>query len=118
MILVPQFGTRTLGLVTLMLPGSDRKRSLALYQYRVTYRNPRPGETGCAMTWEVSGGRLPYQIAAERLADGNLRWHCTCADAVYRGEDRPDHVCKHVHGLLETMPPVINPVRKELAQAA
>jgi hypothetical protein len=102
----------SLGLVTVILPGPDRKRALALYQYRITYRNPEPREPGCVMTWEVSGGRLPYQIAAERTPAGGVKWHCSCADAVYRGEDNPDHVCKHVHGLLETIPPVSTPVQK------
>ena len=27
-----------------------------------------------------------------------MRWHCSCADAVYRGESRA-HQCKHVRGL-------------------
>ncbi|QEL21004.1 hypothetical protein [Limnoglobus roseus] len=118
MILVPSQTGRTFGLVTLMLPGTDRKRSLSLYQYRVTYRNPDPVEPGCAMTWEVSGGRLPYQIAAERLDGGAIKWHCSCADAVYRGEDNPDHVCKHVHGLLEMMPTLAKPQRSACQHAA
>lgn len=57
------------------------------------------------MTWEVSGGRLPYQVALERTATGQYRWHCSCADMVYRGEDNPHHICKHVRGLLEAFPP-------------
>lgn len=118
MVLVPSYSNRTLGLVTLMLPGTDRKRSLSLYQYRVTYRNPDPTDSGCAMTWEVSGGRLPYQIAAERLDGGAIRWHCSCADAVYRGEDNPSHVCKHVHGLLEMMPTLALPKPAAEAKAA
>ncbi len=115
MILVPSPAGRTFGLVTLMLPGTDRKRSLSLYQYRVTYRNPDLTEAGCAMTWEVSGGRLPYQIAAERFEGGAIRWHCSCADAVYRGEDNPDHACKHVRGLLEMMPTLAKPQRSAAA---
>jgi hypothetical protein len=51
------------------------------------------------MSWEVTGGRMPYQIALERSEDGNLRIHCTCADAVFRGEEE-GRFCKHVHGLL------------------
>ena len=47
------------------------------------------------MTWEVFGGRASYQVALEREWDGGLRWHCTCADAVYR-----DRVCKHIRGLI------------------
>ena len=102
------------GMLIVTLPGPDRRRSLAMYQYRVTYRNPTPGEPGCVMTWEVSGGRLPYQIAVERTAGDDLRWHCSCADAVYRGEDNPEHVCKHVRGLIDTLP-VAPPVRKAVA---
>jgi hypothetical protein len=118
MILAPTTTGRTLGLVTMLLPGADRKRTISLYQYRVTYRSSQGHEPGCLMMWDVSGGRQQYQIAAERLPDGGLKWHCTCADAVYRGEHDPHHQCKHVHGLLETMPPVINPVNKELPLAA
>jgi len=44
------------------------------------------------------GGREVYQIALERQASGRLRWHCSCADAVYRGETRAKP-CKHVRGL-------------------
>jgi hypothetical protein len=102
------------GLLILTLPGPDRRRSLAMYQYRVIYRNPTPAETGCVMTWDVSGGRLPYQISLERTADDGLLWHCSCADAVYRGEDDPAHVCKHVRGLIDTLP-VAPPVRKAVA---
>jgi hypothetical protein len=106
------------GLLTLILPGPDRRRTHSLYQYRVTYRNTDPNEPGCVMTWDVMGGRLPYQVAAERTSGGELRWHCSCADAVYRGEDNPSHVCKHVAGLLETMPTIGTPVRREMARAA
>jgi hypothetical protein len=82
------------------LPGPTRKRTPSDYRYRLTYRNPAPDAPGCALLWEVVGGRLEYQVALEREPSGALRWHCTCADAVYRGEDAP-HVCKHVRGLLE-----------------
>ena len=102
------------GALMLTLPGPDRKRSLALYRYRVTYRNPTPAEPGCVMTWDVTGGRHPYQVALERTAGDRLRWHCSCADAVYRGEDDPAHVCKHVRGLVDTLP-VAPPVRKAVA---
>jgi hypothetical protein len=51
------------------------------------------------LLWEVYGGREIYQITLERQPSGGLCWHCTCADAVYRGEDEP-HTCKHVRGLL------------------
>jgi len=81
------------------LPGPTRKRTLSTYCYRLTYRNPDPSEEGCTLLWEVYGGREIYQITLERERNGTLRWHCTCADAIYRGEDEP-HTCKHVHGLL------------------
>jgi len=80
------------------LPGPTRKRMLSPYCYRLTYRNPGPAEEGCALLWEVYGGREIYQIALERERSGALRWHCTCADAVYRGEDDP-HTFKHIRGL-------------------
>jgi hypothetical protein len=51
------------------------------------------------MTWEVSGGRLTYQIALEEDEGGGLRWHCTCADTVFRAEAE-GRFCKHVRGLL------------------
>ena len=82
------------------LPGPTRKRTPSPYCYQLTYRNPDPNEPGCALLWEVLGGRLVYQVALERQANGGLRWHCTCADAVYRGEDVADHRCKHVRGLV------------------
>jgi hypothetical protein len=69
------------------------------YGYRLTYRNPKSATPGCVMTWEVLGGRLPYQVALERTEDGNLRVHCTCADAIYRAEST-GRFCKHVQGLL------------------
>lgn len=86
-------------LVTL-LPGTDRKRTDSLYRYRLTYRNPQAQVSGCVMTWDVQGGRLPYQVALERDDAGNLRLHCTCADAIYRAEGQ-GRFCKHVHGLLD-----------------
>ncbi len=87
------------GLVTL-LPGPDRKRQPKSYLYRLIYRNPVPGGVGCVSTWEVEGGRLVYQVSLERQETGQLRWHCSCADAIYRGEDegRP---CKHVIGIMK-----------------
>jgi hypothetical protein len=106
------------GLLTLILPGPDRKRSYSLYQYSITYRNPTPKELGCVMTWNVTGGRQSYQIAAERTPGGDLRWHCSCADAIYRGEDNPDHRCKHVRGLIETLPTIGTPVCRVSAAAA
>ena len=91
------------GVLMKILPGADRKRSPGLYCYRVTYRTDRP-DPGCVMTWEVSGGRTAYQIALERVTPGQLKWHCTCADSVYRGDRDERHVCKHVAGLLECIP--------------
>jgi hypothetical protein len=81
----------------------DRRRTLAEYQFRVSYRTPNPQEPGCVLLWEVSGGRLPYQIALERTDSQELHWHCTCADAVYRGGVDSKHQCKHVHGLIESL---------------
>jgi hypothetical protein len=80
------------------VPGPTPKRALSPYRFCLTYRNPNPAGAGCALLWEVRGGREVYQIALERAPSGGLRWHCTCADAVYRGEDAP-HTCKHVRGL-------------------
>lgn len=92
------------GVLMKILPGADRKRSPGLYCYRVTYRHASPREPGCVMTWEVTGGRGSYQIALERIEPDRMKWHCTCADAVYRTELNPKHVCKHVAGLLECLP--------------
>jgi hypothetical protein len=80
------------------LPGPTRKRTPSPYCYRLTYRNPAAEAQGCVLSWDVLGGREVYQIALERQASGRLRWHCTCADAVYRGESQR-HICKHVRGL-------------------
>ena len=81
------------------VPGPDRKRTIHPYHYRVTYCAHDSNEVGCAVAWEVSGGRLSYQVALEREEDGGFRWHCTCADAIYRAENEGRH-CKHVNGLL------------------
>jgi len=51
------------------------------------------------MTWQVSGGREEYQIAAERTETGHINWHCSCPDAIYHGENRHAYHCKHVQGL-------------------
>jgi hypothetical protein len=80
------------------LPGPTRKRAPSPYCFRLIYQNPDPAAPGCALSWDVLGGREVYQIALERLGSGKWRWHCTCADAVYRG-DNPAHVCKHIRGL-------------------
>ena len=83
-----------------LLPGPDRKRTAKAYHYHLTYRRGEAAEPGCLMLWEVRGGRSAYQIALERREQGALRIHCTCADAIYRGE-QPGHRCKHVEGFLE-----------------
>jgi hypothetical protein len=83
------------------LPGPDRKRTTTPYHYYLTYRRPELESPGCLMTWEVHGGRSPYQLALEREDGGTLQIHCTCADAVFRG-DQPGHRCKHVAGFLQT----------------
>ena len=83
-----------------LLPGPDRKRLVRPYGYRLTYRNPDAEAVGCVMVWEVSGGRLGYQVALERDESGGLRLHCSCADAVFRCESEGRR-CKHVLGLLD-----------------
>jgi hypothetical protein len=94
-------GRRPLVVLSTQLPGPDRRRSPQEYHYRLTYRNPQADATGCVMIWEVSGGRHSYQLALERDSLGDLRCHCTCADAVFRTALEPDHLCKHVRGLVE-----------------
>ena len=90
---------QSFAIVSVVLPGPDRKRLPAPYQFHVTYRNPEPSEPGCVATWRVSGGREEYQVAAERADDGHVEWHCTCPDAIYHGSHRHYYCCKHVHGL-------------------
>lgn len=80
------------------LPGPTRKRIPSPYCYRLTYETGDYSQPGCLLLWDVMGGRDIYQVALERAEDGRLHWHCTCADAVYRGET-PAHACKHVRGL-------------------
>lgn len=80
------------------LPGPTRKRTPSRYRFVLIHRADDPAEAGCLMAWAVLGGRTAYQVALEREEGGTLRYHCTCADAVYRGADRP-HQCKHVRGL-------------------
>jgi hypothetical protein len=82
-----------------LLPGPDRKRQECAYSYRLIYRNTSPAP-GCAMIWEVFGGRAAYQITLENAEDGRLQLHCTCADAVVRAEAE-GRFCKHIRGLLQ-----------------
>src|SRR5262245_65644274 len=79
-------GRQPLSVLFTYLPGPDRSRSRTAYGYRLIYRNPEEGAAGCALIWEVFGGRARYQIALERDEAGELRLHCTCADAVFRAE--------------------------------
>ncbi len=95
--------TSPIAMLTTFLPGPDRKRQPSAYHYRVTYRNSRP-EPGCVMTWEVLGGRQVYQVALEETPSGSRRWHCSCADAIFRGDGNPRHVCKHIRGLMQCLP--------------
>jgi hypothetical protein len=95
----PNAEPATVSLAT-VLPGPDRRRSAKSYSFRLLYRNPDPLAVGCMMTWEVHGGRLAYQLAVEREETGELRLHCTCADAIFRAEPE-GRVCKHVSGFLK-----------------
>jgi hypothetical protein len=82
-----------------LLPGPDRKRQESAYSYRLIYRNAATS-VGCAMIWEVAGGRIPYQISLENADHGRVRLHCTCADAIFRAEAE-GRFCKHIRGLLQ-----------------
>jgi hypothetical protein len=95
-----------------ILPGPGRKRGNSPYVYRLKYLNANLKEAGCAMIWEVQGGRLTYQIAVERQENGQLRGHCTCADAVYRAETE-GRVCKHVRAFLAFANPSEPPAGEE-----
>ena len=86
------------------LPGPDRKRTEAMYSYRLVYRQPQADAEGCLMLWRVSGGREDYQVALERDDRFVLRWHCTCAEHIYRGEKIANHFCKHIRGLQSFTP--------------
>ncbi|VTS00729.1 hypothetical protein [Tuwongella immobilis] len=103
---VPAANHRTpiVGMLVALLPGPDRKRSPRQYRYRMLYRHTDPREPGCAMVWEVIGGREPYQVTLERLPNSKYRWHCSCADAVYQGDRKPGHTCKHIRGIQACLP--------------
>lgn len=98
----------------LQLPGPDRKRKPSPYCFRLVYRNPHTREAGCLATWEVVGGREPYQIVLELTAHRELRWHCTCADAVFRADSSRNYRCKHVRGLLSGVEAVAIPVEQQV----
>jgi hypothetical protein len=95
---------------TLVLPGPSRKRVPSPYNFKLAYRNPGTAEAGCVAVWEVHGGREVYQIALERTERNELRWHCCCADSIYRQDDRQTHHCKHVRGLFEVFETIGAPV--------
>jgi hypothetical protein len=82
------------------LPGPSRKREPVPYSYRLVYQSPDPTSQGCALLWEVYGGRDMYQVALERKSNGSLVWHCTCADYIYRADTQANHDCKHIRGLV------------------
>lgn len=90
--------TLATSVVYTLLPGATRKRAETPYRYRLIYRNPNPRESGCLLLWEVAGGRTSYQVALEKHANGRSEWHCTCADAIYRGSFT-NHLCKHILGV-------------------
>jgi hypothetical protein len=97
----PKFALRRpRAILATTLPGPMRKREPVPYSYRLVYQTPEPTGRGCALLWEVYGGRTMYQVALEREMDGSLVWHCTCADHVYRTHVQPNHVCKHIRGLV------------------
>lgn len=98
----------TTSLVITPLPGPDRKRTVRPYLYRVAYRHDEPEEPGCLMLLMVDGGREEYQVALERTEEGQLQWHCTCPDAIYRGESE-GKTCKHVKGILAVGRPTAGP---------
>jgi hypothetical protein len=97
----PEYSEPSLPPFTLLarLPGPDRKRSETPYCYLLRHRDVQTAGPACVLLWEVTGGRQEYQIALERDEVGNLRLHCTCADAVYRAENE-GRFCKHIRGLL------------------
>jgi len=105
-------------LITMMLPGPDRKRLPAPYHFRVTYQNPHPNEPGCVATWEVRGGRDEYQISLERTEEFDQRWHCTCPDAVYHADSRHACGCKHVQGLRQVYETIGNSSQRHLTRTA
>lgn len=94
-----EFDFSSTDFIKAVLPGPTYKRLPKEYSFRLCHQSDDPEASGCVLLWQVEGGRQLYQIALEREDSGLLRWHCTCADAVYRGENSP-YKCKHVRGLL------------------
>jgi hypothetical protein len=90
--------------VLLLLPGPTRERDPQLYLYWLKHRADDPRAPGCIQLWDVTGGRMTYQIAQERGEDGSLSWHCTCGDAVFVSLDRGRY-CKHLAALFDFLPP-------------
>ena len=64
--------------------------------FRLTYRSRDPKADRLYAALGRIRRRSEYQIAVEREEGGCVRWHCTCADWVYRNEDFPDYQCKHI----------------------
>src|SRR4029453_6127214 len=89
----------TFAMISLVLPGPDRKRMPVPYHYRLTFRAANPAGAGCVAPWEIYGGRGEDQLSLERAAGGELLWHCACPDAVYRAQDGNPHYCKHIRAL-------------------
>ena len=81
-----------------VLPGPDRKKSETGYRYQLIYHNPEEAP-GCRSIWQVTGGRLIYQVVLERTSKNTLQLHCSCADAIFRAEEE-GRFCKHIRGLL------------------
>ncbi len=100
----PELNSNSRAVLIALLPGPDRKRRETLYQYRLMYRHPQFNVGGCLLLWQVVGGRQSYQVALERDDHGQLLWHCTCADHVYRCETIANHACKHIRGLRDFIP--------------
>ena len=98
------------------VPGPSRKRTIQPYLFRVVHRSADPQEPGCALSCEVFGGRLSYKVDLERRENGFYRWHCTCADAVYRAENEGRH-CKHIKAILALGRPILEGPVEEVKRA-
>lgn len=80
------------------LTGPTRRQGQVPYLFHLIYRASGTKHLGCVLLWMIQGGREPYQIALERTEYGQMIWHCTCADFVYRRNREGCH-CKHVNAL-------------------